>query len=194
MSHRVVVPFGSWCLVYTLYLTFLSSGLDSPLSNSFNRTLPGTSLNSSPRYRLYSPDYKSWWSRLLSLSSLKWKHPRPLKCRECASVPQDECCGEVTAKSQYLCFEMLVQMHKWNHFYRGRSVKRRCKIIIGLFSSFLVCLLMCVEVNINYMCVHNSTYPVCIFVVCHENSFLYKTTSLTDTQWGAHLKTFSLCS
>lgn len=35
------------------------SGLDSPLSNSFNRTLPGTSLNSSPRYRLYSPDYKS---------------------------------------------------------------------------------------------------------------------------------------
>ncbi|XP_078111484.1 nuclear pore membrane glycoprotein 210 isoform X1 [Sander vitreus] len=35
------------------------SGLDSPVGNSFNRTIPRTDPNSSPRSRLYSPDYKS---------------------------------------------------------------------------------------------------------------------------------------
>uniref|UniRef100_A0A8D0CQP8 Nucleoporin 210 n=1 Tax=Sander lucioperca TaxID=283035 RepID=A0A8D0CQP8_SANLU len=32
---------------------------DSPVGNSFNRTIPRTDPNSSPRSRLYSPDYKS---------------------------------------------------------------------------------------------------------------------------------------
>ncbi|XP_067448776.1 nuclear pore membrane glycoprotein 210 [Thunnus thynnus] len=35
------------------------SGLDSPVSNSFNHTIPRRDPNSSPRLRLYSPDYKS---------------------------------------------------------------------------------------------------------------------------------------
>ncbi|KAF1390292.1 hypothetical protein PFLUV_G00056550 [Perca fluviatilis] len=35
------------------------SGLDSPVGNSFNRTIPRMDPNSSPRSRLYSPDYKS---------------------------------------------------------------------------------------------------------------------------------------
>ncbi|KAF3860656.1 hypothetical protein F7725_000911 [Dissostichus mawsoni] len=35
------------------------SGLDSPAVNSFNRTIPRIDPNSSPRSRLYSPDYKS---------------------------------------------------------------------------------------------------------------------------------------
>lgn len=35
------------------------SGLDSPVMNSFSRALPRTEPNSSPRSRLYSPDYKS---------------------------------------------------------------------------------------------------------------------------------------
>lgn len=35
------------------------SGLDSPTVNSFNRTIPRMDPNSSPRSRLYSPDYKS---------------------------------------------------------------------------------------------------------------------------------------
>ncbi|XP_067383479.1 nuclear pore membrane glycoprotein 210 isoform X2 [Channa argus] len=35
------------------------SGLDSLVANSFNRTIPRTDPNSSPRARLYSPDYKS---------------------------------------------------------------------------------------------------------------------------------------
>ncbi|XP_037334069.2 nuclear pore membrane glycoprotein 210 [Pungitius pungitius] len=34
-------------------------GLNSPMMNSFNRTVPRTDPNSSPRSRLYSPDYKS---------------------------------------------------------------------------------------------------------------------------------------
>ncbi|XP_037539895.1 nuclear pore membrane glycoprotein 210 [Nematolebias whitei] len=35
------------------------TGFDSPLTNSFNHALPRTSPSSSPRPRLYSPDYKS---------------------------------------------------------------------------------------------------------------------------------------
>ncbi|XP_017265231.1 nuclear pore membrane glycoprotein 210 isoform X2 [Kryptolebias marmoratus] len=35
------------------------TGYDSPVANSFNRVSPRTSPNSSPRLRLYSPDYKS---------------------------------------------------------------------------------------------------------------------------------------
>ncbi|KAA8590872.1 hypothetical protein FQN60_001815 [Etheostoma spectabile] len=35
------------------------SALDSPVGNSFNRTIPRLDANSSPRSRLYSPDYKS---------------------------------------------------------------------------------------------------------------------------------------
>lgn len=35
------------------------SGLDSPVANSFNQRIPWTDPNSSPRSRLYSPDYRS---------------------------------------------------------------------------------------------------------------------------------------
>lgn len=118
------------------------------------------------------PQVPSLFSRLQVLMKpaarfsvpLKEHHPRPLKRRECASVPQDECCG-IRRQHHRTCFV-------FKCWYT--CINRWCKMIIGLFSNFSVCLLLCVEVNINYMCVHSYTYTVCIFVVCYWNSFYTK--------------------